>query len=87
MMSTCTYLSKIWKHYYYGNEIKKVDYWMSMNKLTLNYLKCKYMIVSKKDIDTSLFTLEKNNLSIERADCIQYLRVLPDAKLSWKYHI
>ena len=25
-----------------NNEIKKVDYWMLMNKLTLNYFECKY---------------------------------------------
>ena len=31
-----------------NNEIKKVDYWMSMSKLTLNYSKCTYMIVNKK---------------------------------------
>ena len=60
---------------------------MSMNKLTLNYSKCKYMSISKKDIDTSLFTLKMNNLSIERADGIQYLGVRLDDKLSWKYHI
>ena len=70
-----------------NNEIKKVDYWISMNKLTLNYSKYKYMIVSKEDIDTSLFTLKITNLSIERADCIQYLEVLLDDKLSWKYYI
>ena len=64
-----------------NNEIKKVDYWMSMNRLTLNYSKCKYMIISK-DIDTSLFTLKITNLSIKRADCIQYLLVLLDDKLS-----
>ena len=45
------------------------------------------MIVSKRNIDTSLFTLKINNLSIERSDCIQYLGVLLDDKLSWKYHI
>ena len=38
------------------------------------------MIRSKKDIDTLLFTLKINNLSIERADCIQYHRVLLDDK-------
>ena len=64
-----------------NNEIKKVDYWMSINKLTLNYSKCKYMIISKKDIDTSLFTLKINNLSFERVDCIQCLGVLLDDKL------
>ena len=59
-----------------------------MNKQTLNYSKCKYIIVSKKDIDTSLFTLKINNLSIiERVHCIQYLGVLLDDKLSRKYHI
>ena len=43
------------------------------------------MIKRKRDIDTSLFTLKMNNLSIERVDCIQYLGVLLDDKLSWKY--
>ena len=45
------------------------------------------MTISKKDIDTSLFTLKINNLRIERADCIEYFGVLQDDKLSWKYHI
>ena len=40
------------------------------------------MIVSKKDIDTSLFTLKINNLSIEPANCIQYLGILLDDKQS-----
>ena len=70
-----------------NNEIEKVDYWMSMNKLTLNYSKCKYMVISKKGIDASLFALKMNNLSVERADRIQYLGILLDDKLSWKYHI
>ena len=42
---------------------------------------------AQKDIVTSLFTLKINNLSIEPVDCIQYLGVLLDDKLSWKYHI
>ena len=41
----------------------------------------------QKNIDTSLFILKINNLSIERADYIQYLGVLLDDKLSWKYHL
>ena len=52
------------------NEIKKVNYLTLMKKLTLNYSICKYKIISKKDIDTSLLTLKINNLSIEREDCI-----------------
>ena len=55
-----------------------------MNKLTLNYSKCKYMIIRKRGIDTSLFILKTKNLSIEPADCNQYLGVPLDNKLSWK---
>ena len=51
-----------------------------MNNLTLNHSKFKYMIISKKDNDTPLFILKINNLSIKRADCIQYLGVLRDDK-------
>ena len=58
-----------------------------MNKLRLDYSKCKYMIISKRDIDSLLFTLTLNNLSIKRVNCIQYIGVLLDDKLSWKYHI
>ena len=60
---------------------------MSINKQTSNYSKCNYMIISKRDIDTSLFTSKINNLNIEHADCSQYLAVLLDDKLSWKYHL
>ena len=45
------------------------------------------MIISKRDIDTSLFTSKMFILSIEREDYIQYLRVLLDDKLSQKYYI
>ena len=69
-----------------NNKIEKVDYWASMNKLTLNYSKCKYMIKSKRDNDTSFFTLKTDDLNIERAHCIQYLGVLLDEKSSLKYH-
>ena len=58
-----------------------------MNKLTLNYSKGKYMIISKRCIDTSLFISKINNLLIERADCIQYLQIQLEDKLFWKYHI
>ena len=48
-----------------------------MKKLTLNYSE------SKKDIDTSLFTLKRNNLIFESTNCIGYLGVQLDNKLSW----
>ena len=45
-----------------NEEVKIIDNWMKMNKLTLNYDKCKYMIVSRKLTDSSSFDLTINNV-------------------------
>ena len=53
-----------------------------MNKLTLNYDKCKYMIVCGKLIDLSSFDLTINNVKIKRSESIRYFGVRLDEKLS-----
>ena len=70
-----------------NEEIKIIDNWMKMNKLTLNYDKCKYMIVSRKPIDSSSFDLTINNVKIKRTESIRYLGVQLDEKLFWKFHV
>ena len=52
-----------------------------MNKLTLNYDKCKYMIVCGKPIDSSSFALTINNVKIKRKESIRYLGEQLDEKL------
>ena len=44
-----------------------------MNKLTLNYDKCKYMIVSRKPIDSSSFDLTINNVKITEQKALDIL--------------
>ena len=51
-----------------NEEIKIIDNWIKMNKLTLNYDKCKFMIVSRKPTDSSSFDLTINNVKIKRAE-------------------
>lgn len=68
-------------------EMKKVVQWMNFNKLTLNYNKSKFIIISRKKQDCSNFCLKINNFDILKTDCIKYLGVLIDDKLSWKNHI
>ena len=70
-----------------NEEIKIIDNWMKMNKLTLNYDKCTSMIVSRKPIDSSSFDLTINNVKIKRTESIRYLGVQLDEKLSWKFHV
>ena len=70
-----------------NEEIKIIDKWMKMNKLTLHYDKCKSMIASRKPIDSSSFDLTINNVKIKRTESIRYLGVQLDKKLSWKFHV
>ena len=70
-----------------NEEITIIDNWMKMNKLTLNYDKCKYMIVSRKPTDSSSFDLTINNVKIKRTESIRYLGVQLDEKRSWKFYV
>ena len=69
-----------------NEEIKIIDNWIKMNKLTLNNDKCKYMIVGRKPTDSSSFDLTINNVKIKLTESIRYLGVQLDEKLSWKFH-
>ena len=60
---------------------------MYFNQLTLNYSKCCFMILSRKPLNTSKFSLAMNNLNIKRSDCVKYLGVLLDEHLSWKNQV
>ena len=70
-----------------NEEIEKIENWMYFNKLTLNYSKCCFMIISRKPLDASKFSLSMNKVNIKRSDCIKYLGVLLDEQLSWKNHV
>ena len=70
-----------------NEEIEKIENWMYSNKLTLNYSKCCYMIISRKPLNISEFSLTMNNLNIKRSDCVKYLGVLLDENLTWKNQV
>ena len=70
-----------------NEEIEKIENWMYFNKLILNYSKCCCMIISRKPLNTSEFSLTMNNLNIKRSDCVKYLGVLLDENLTWKNQV
>ena len=45
------------------------------------------MIISRKCLDASKFSLYINNVNIKRSDCIKYLGVFLDEHLSWKNQV
>ena len=71
-----------------NNELKKLNTWFNVNKLSLNVSKTKYMIFHScnkkvnKQIDIRL-----NETLIERVEVTKFLGILIDECLTWKKHI
>ncbi len=70
-----------------NEELKKVYEWLASNRLTLNIKKSKYMIVTKKRVNFSNFSVQINGTSLERCNDYKYLGVYLDKDLNWKKHI
>ena len=70
-------------------ETDKIENWVTSNKLTINYNKSCYMIISgnKKKIDTNEFNVSISGNVIVKSDYVKYLGVFLDDRLSWKIHI
>ena len=64
----------------------KVDEWMKMNKLTLNYSKTEFMLCNTSR-NQQTFSLHIGNHSISQVKIVKYLGVHIDEMLTWKTHI
>ena len=75
--------------YKVNNELNKVDFWLRMNKLSLNYSKTNYIIYNKQLHKTCKdeFTIVMNKTRLKRENSIKYLGVIFDDKLCWANHI
>ena len=71
-----------------NSELSEVHDWLTLNKLTLNITKTKFMVFhpTQKDITGLIPTLEINGIEIERVSEFQNLGVIIDENLSWKSH-
>ena len=67
-------------------EIQKIDNWLKSNKLSLNYNKTEYMIVTSKK-EKCKFRINIGGHEISPKECIRYLGVMLDDSLTWKQHI
>ena len=63
-------------------EMMKVNKWMINNKLTFKHEKSCYMLISKKPLNDSNFSVLINQNLIEQSECVKYLGVYLDNKLS-----
>jgi len=67
-------------------EIQKIDIWFKSNKLSLNYNKTEYMVVTRKK-EKCNFRINIGGHEISQKECIRYLGVMLDDSLTWKQHI
>ena len=71
-----------------NQELKKVHDWLIANKLTLNVIKSKFMLLSnKRNICKDNFKVKLNGSKLERCSSYKYLGVYFDDKLDWKTHV
>jgi len=68
-------------------ELCKIDHWLRANKLSLNYNKTNFMLLTSRKHNPASFKVIINNHNISPEDNLKYLGVLLDNKLSWKPHV
>ena len=65
----------------------KIDEWIRLNKLSLNYRKTKYMLITNKTVsDPNICKIAVGKHKVERVTQIKYLGITFDDKLTWKSH-
>ena len=59
---------------------------MTSNRLTLNHIKTKFMVISKRGRSAAM-NIRINHHQIEQVNTIEYLGITIDSKLSWDCQI
>ena len=68
-------------------ELQKIDNWMRINKLSLNYKKTTFMIIKCDPKQVTKFSINIGNNQIAQTNCTKYLGVILDDKMSCYQHI
>ena len=72
-----------------NTELKLLAIWLDANKLSLNVEKSYYILFHRTRIKTPHIHIDicMNNSVLKQTNCIKYLGVFIDSKLSWIQHI
>ncbi len=65
--------------------MSKLHIWFSINKLSLNLAKTKFILFGKKGVNN--INIQVNGKNIERVDEYKVLGVMIDNLLSWRPHV
>ncbi len=70
-----------------NNELSLVNNWLKVNKLSLNIKKSKYMIFHTNKKKVQRLTLKIDNVNNEQVAEFNFLGLILDEHLTWKYHV
>lgn len=72
-----------------NTELEIIARWFSLNRLTINAKKTKYMIFHSrnKNVRKELVEISVNNCLLAHVDSIKYLGVVMDTHLHWQNHV
>ena len=69
-----------------NTELVKINNWMNINKLTINYSKSNYIIFTNKN-NSFKFNIGINGIALDQITKTKYLGVIINEKLKWNDHI
>ena len=69
------------------SDVDRVNEWVISNHLSLNPVKCKTMLITKKINPIQPLQLQLNGIPLEQVEHFKYLGVLFSSDLSWSTHI
>ena len=67
-------------------ELKKLQSWFIVDRLSLNIAKTNYTLFGRQKINTKV-NIQLKNIDVERVYVTKFLGVLIDHELNWKEHI
>ena len=69
-----------------NSELMKINEWSTINKLSINSSKSKYMTFTSQKNFAQDLDLKIDNLRIERVQEFNFLGIIIDAQLNWAKH-